>query len=159
MENYLSSQTDNTGEEMKVTSEGRAFLKEAAKWAKFLSILGFIGIGLMIMVGFIMGAFMSTSYGSAMADSGLPAWFFPIFYIVFAAIYIVPIYYLYQFSNKVKIALESNDTALLNEALSFLKSHYKYIGIMSIVSMAIYGLAIIIAIIVGIVGATAFASI
>jgi len=158
MENYFNSQMNGAGGEMTITNQAREFLRETAKWAKFLAIMGFIGLIFMVMAGFMMGALMSTSFGDLMETPGLPRWFLPFFYIIFAAIYAAPLYYLYQFSNKAKIALEANDNNLLTEALGFLKSHYKYIGIMMIVIMAVYALIIIVAIIAAIAGVTAMSS-
>ena len=34
-------------EQLTLTSRAKGFLKETAKWCKFLSILGFIGLGLL----------------------------------------------------------------------------------------------------------------
>lgn len=156
MENYFA-QNQNTGQEMIITNQAREFLKETSKWAKFLSILGFIMTVFMIMAGFMMGALMSTSFGSMMDTGGLPVWFLPVLYFILAALYVAPLYYLYQFSSKAKIALDSSDSNLMAESLGFLKSHYKYIGIMMIVILAIYAISIVIAIVAGLIGATALA--
>jgi len=158
MENYFTSQNNNLqGTGMEVTPQAREFLRETAKWTKFLSILGFIGIGLMVLAAFFMGAIMSMAYGS-MGVPGMPSGFFTVLYLVLAGVYVMPIYYLYQFSDKTKIALDSNDTNLLTESLGFLKSHYKYVGIMMIALIALYALIFIIALIGGIAGAAAFAA-
>ena len=39
------------GSDIQLTSESIGFLKETARWANFLSILGFIGIGIMVLAG------------------------------------------------------------------------------------------------------------
>lgn len=147
---------EQKSEELIVTPQAREFLRETAKWAKFLAILGFVMMGFLVILGFFMGAIMSNSYG-AMGYPGFPSWFFSALYIIMAAIYIAPLYFLYQFSNKARIALDSNDNQLLTEALGFLKSHYKYIGILMIIVLGFYVLLIVFAVIAGIFAAGASA--
>ncbi|AUC86620.1 hypothetical protein CW731_02295 [Polaribacter sp. ALD11] len=137
-------------EELTLTSAAKGFLKETAKWCKFLSILGFIGLGLMLIGSFFIGAIynnmpqtqaMPFDVGSMM--TGL--------YVIFGLIYIFPIYYLYQFSVKMKKALISKDDEVLASAFEMLKSHYKFIGVFTIIILSIYVLAAII----GVIGAAA----
>jgi hypothetical protein len=61
------------------------------------------------------------------------------------AIYIFPLYYLYQFSVKLKKALTQKDDEVLASAFEMLKSHYKFVGVFTIIILSIY-------ILVGIVG-------
>ncbi len=37
-----------------ITSKSQAFLKETAKWTGFLSILGFIGVGFIVLAALLM---------------------------------------------------------------------------------------------------------
>ena len=50
MEN--EKQTENF--ENQLTTAAVGFLQESAKWSKFMAIIGFIGIGLMVLVKFIV---------------------------------------------------------------------------------------------------------
>ncbi|QTE23431.1 DUF5362 family protein [Polaribacter cellanae] len=139
-------------EELTLTSSAKSFLKETAKWAKFLSILGFIVVALMLLGSFFIGSI----YNNMPQAQGIPMNLGGIMtgaYIVFALIYIFPVYYLYQFSVKMKNALVSKDDAVLAKAFEMLKSHYKFIGVLAIIVLSLYALAFII----GIIGAaTAF---
>jgi hypothetical protein len=72
-----------------------------------------------------------------------------IFYILMIAIYIFPLYYLYQFSVKLKKAVISKDDEVLASAFEMLKSHYKFVGVFTIIMLSIY----ILAGIVGLMGA------
>jgi hypothetical protein len=65
------------------------------------------------------------------------------------AIYIFPLYYLHQFSVKLKKALTSKDDEVLANAFEMLKSHYKFVGVFTIIMLSIY----ILAGIVGLMGA------
>lgn len=131
MENQFESKLDKS---LFINDLSRDFLMETAKWTKLLSILGFIGIVFMV----IGGVLLTTVY------------------LVLAAIYVLPIYYLYNFSKNIKNALIFNNSNALDDAFLFLKSHYKYVGILSIVIISLYTLIVIGMILVG--DAAAFAS-
>lgn len=139
-------------DELRIDNAGKLFLTEAARWTTFLAILGYIGIGFMIIAALVMmtiGASVS-SYNSMMPmGSGI---LFSLIYLVFAALYFIPINYLYKFSSNMKSALRSNNQAELTKAFEYLKSHYKFIGILTIIVFGLYILAIFGAMIAGISG-------
>lgn len=133
--------------ELQLTESAKTFIRETAKWAKFLSILGFISIGFMVLAAlamFVMGgtiASMTSSpigaLGGAMAG---------ILYLLVALLYFFPIRYLYMFSSKMKKAFESNNSQEMTNAFENLKSHYKFIGILMIILLSFYALVFFIAI-------------
>ena len=137
----------NTSESAGLTSGAKSYLLEIAKWSKFLSIIGFIVIGIMVLVGLFGGAMM----GAAMAQSGSPigGGFFTIMYIGFAILYLMPVLYLFKFSTQAKTALMNNNDLGIESALENLKSHYKFIGIFTIVILSIYALVFLIALFAG----------
>jgi hypothetical protein len=130
-------------EQITLTSAAKIFLRETAKWAKFLSILGFIALGLMLMGSFFISAFYNTMPQADIMpfDLGIVV---TLIYIVVALIYIFPIYYLYQFSVKMREALISKDDVVLVTAFEMLKSHYKFIGVFTIIMLSVYLLAAVI---------------
>ena len=135
-------------EQLTLTSRAKEFLKETSKWCKFLSILGFLGLGLLFLSSF----FISTIYASMPQSTSIPfnlGTAMTIFYIIMIAIYIFPLYYLHQFSVKLKKALTSKDDEVLANAFEMLKSHYKFVGVFTIIMLSIY----ILAGIVGLMGA------
>lgn len=155
----MNTEFSTSAQNLEITQVTKSIFLETAKWAKFLAILGFIGIGIMIIAGFFMGAIMS-SFGAMSEFSGTPnpfgmigGAFFVILYLFIALIYYFPIKYLYDFSTKVKKAFEVQDQMLFNEAILKLKSHYKYIGIVMIIVFSLYILMIIFTIIGGIAAA------
>jgi hypothetical protein len=125
---------------MELGEQAKAHLQEASKWAVFLSILGFIGIGLMIILSFTIGSVLSNLPLGTLG--GFSPQFFSYFYLIFAGIYFIPVFYLFQFGSKTKTALINNDTDLLTFGLKKLKSHYKFIGILAVVSIGLYFLLI-----------------
>lgn len=139
-----------------LTKGSVSFLQETAKWAKFISIVGFIGIGFLVLIALFAGTFLSamTSEMEGMPfGSGI---FISVIYIIMAALYFFPILYLYRFSVKTQEALRLSNTQVLQEALENLKKHYKFYGILLIVALGFYALAFLFGIIGGIIGAAAF---
>ena len=135
-------------EQLTITSGAKGFLTETSKWCKFLSILGFVGLGLLLLSSF----FIYTIYSNMSQASAMPfnlGIVMTIVYVLIIAIYIFPIYYLYQFSVQLKKALISKDDETLASAFEMLKSHYKFTGVFSIIMLSIYVLAGI----VGLMGA------
>jgi len=139
--------------ELKVNEISKTYLLETAKWAKFIAIVGFIGVGFLVLAAIIFGAVSSLDFSSipGMEAFGmLGGTFVAIIYLVMALVYYFPVKYLYDFATKVKVALEILDPVKLEEALEKLKSHYKYIGILIIVVLALYALIFVVAILAAI---------
>jgi hypothetical protein len=136
-----------------------AALRESAKWCMFLSIVGFIFIGLMVIGGLFMTVAMSAissmpndPYSQMGASNPFMAikGFIGLIYILFALLYFFPIYYLFNYAKGTKQALESGNGEVLSKALVNLKSHHKFLGIMTIVIISLY--------IIGIIAVVAFAA-
>ncbi|WP_293871888.1 DUF5362 family protein [Flavobacterium sp.] len=127
-----------------------AALRESAKWCLFLAIVGFIFIGLMIILGAFMSVAMSAmpsnvAFGSAASTNSIIAMksYFGVLYILFAVLYFFPVYYLYKYAAGIKKATESGNNDVLSDALVNLKSHHKFLGIMTIVMIVVYILAFV----------------
>jgi uncharacterized membrane protein len=143
MENLETVEQENRNE-LVLEIQAEAYLRETRKWTKFFAILGFIFIGLMVLMS--IGTFVAGSIGGL---SSMPLAGFGFFYLIMIGVYFFPIYYLLQFSNKAKEALMSRSSQALTEAMKFLKSHYKFVGIMTIVMMALYPIMMIVMISIG----------
>ncbi|MEO7264314.1 MAG: DUF5362 family protein [Ferruginibacter sp.] len=144
-ENVLSSN-------LQVDDIASAHLRETAKWAKFLSIVGFIVSALLILGGIFYGSIMSmmpgfNQGGAQLIGSGVVA----VLYIIIAAIYTMLSLYLYRFATKMLATLQHSDQQQFNDALNNLRLVYKITGII----IVIYLCFLVLAMIVGI-GAMAF---
>ena len=147
MENNLHVEN---GENLVIDWRSKEFLKETAKWTKFLAILGFVGIGLMVLGSLVM----LFAPSSLMSNEDFPFGgkiFMMLLYLAFAVLYYFPISYLYQFSENTKKAIENNDNNAIRDAFEFLKSHYKFMGILTIILLSFYAIIIFI----GLIGAGA----
>jgi hypothetical protein len=131
------------------------YLSETARWSRFLSILGFILCGLMALMGLFFGSFMSRlmpNGGENPAFAMIGAGVFSTVFIICALIMFFPTLYLYNFSTKTRRALSNNDQPVLAESLKNLKSFFKFFGILAIIYLSLYALALISAIIGAMVG-------
>lgn len=147
MENY----TETTNNQMIIDETAKTHFLEMAKWTKFLAIMGFIMMGIMIVAGLFMGSIFANlpGYNAIGALSGIG---FAVFYTLISAVYFYPVYALYKFSTLIKQSLAYNDTALFNEAIAYKKNMFKYMGILMIIVLAMYALIFMFAIMVGVVG-------
>ena len=127
-------------------------LRESAKWCMFLAIVGFIGLGFMVLAGAFMSVAMSAmpdnpAIGNAMGPLGAVKAYIGLIYILFAVLYFFPIYYLYKYAAGTKRAVQTENSDELSDALVNLKSHHKFLGITTIVLISLYILIFIGAII------------
>jgi len=117
-------------------------LDKTRKWTMFLAILGFIGIGLLVIFGIFAGLFLSI-FNSGDTPVGIPEWLIFVIIIVLGVIYFFPVLYLFRFSKHTSNAVKNLDKQELNKAFRNLKDYYVYVGILLIIVLAIYILAFI----------------
>lgn len=130
----------------------KANLSETAKWARFLAIVGFVFLGILVL-GAIF--FISTLGGMGMAEDqtglfGAATAGAALMYIIGAAVAFFPLLYTFRFASQMRDALNSNDQALLNASFQSLKVCYRFLGIVTIIWLVLFALTFIF----GIVGAT-----
>jgi hypothetical protein len=136
-ETLLEEQTQN----LIISDEIKEHLIITVKWSYFLAILGFVGLVFITFAGMFMTIF---SFGAIGNGAGvIPMYLFGIIYLVFGIIYFFPIKYLLNFSLKTKKALTTNNQEILNESFKNLKSHYKFIGIILIITFGVYILSML----------------
>jgi hypothetical protein len=138
--------------ELQVDHQATAYLGDAARWAKFLAIVGFILCGIILLVAIFAGSFFAGTFGRLGGESGVNGMagvgaaggaFITIVYIIIAALYFFPCLYLYNFASKMQTALRSNDQEQLNNSFRNLKACYRFLGILMIIYLGFLALAII----------------
>jgi hypothetical protein len=140
MENIENIQP--TGSEITVNGDINNYLLETAKWCKFLAIVGYIGMGLLVLLG--LGFMVGLSVFSSISHLGFPIGLFGLIYIFIAVLYFFPISYMYKFSTNITQGLKSNNQQSVNYGFKNLKSLFKFMGILTIVVLSIYALIIIV---------------
>ncbi len=119
----------------------RIHLAESAKWGRFLSIVAFVMIGLMVLGALAIMAVGSTLFSSIPNGLGTVSGFaFGFIYLIIAAIYLYPTMKLHNFAKNAKLALASNNSQLLTESLGNLSSIFKFFGIVTAIVLGIYAL-------------------
>ena len=145
---------------LSIDSATRTNLLETAKWARFLAIVGFVFLGLMVAGSIIAITFMAGTLGAR--DSGLSGSFYmlstfgagiAVFYVMIAILCFFPLLFLLRFANRMRTAIRGNDQQALQVSTQNLKVFFSYIGIIAIVVLSLYALFFVIAI----MGAAAFA--
>jgi ABC-type dipeptide/oligopeptide/nickel transport system permease component len=148
--NQSSAGRDQHLFDLQIDQQSISYLGETARWAKFLSIVGFIMCGLMIVLALFAGTLMATlsRFRSNDALQGMAVMenAFPLIYIVVALLYFLPCLYLFNFAGKMQTALHDNDQISLNASFGQLKSCFKFVGILTIVVLSFYILVAIVVI-------------
>jgi hypothetical protein len=147
-----NSETPQTTESLiTVNSDIKNYLLETAKWCKFLAIVGYVGMGLLVLLGIFF--MVGLSIFSSISQLGFPMGIFGFIYIIIALIYYFPISYMHKFSIKLSSGLKSGDQQSVNSGFENLKSLFKFMGILTIVVLSMYALILIVAVPIGIFSA------
>lgn len=143
--------SENTTEEIDaevvpliVSEEIRSYLYDSARWTNFLSIVGFITAGLIILSALTVSSVLNTmsagGMSPAIAKIGGTGLAFVLF--IYAMIVFYPSLLLYKYSTYAKKAVLYGSQEELESAMKKMKDYFKYCGILTIVLIAFYILAI-----------------
>ncbi len=114
-----------------------AYFLEIGKWSRFLGIVGYVGIGILLLISFTTPYFIKLLGASELAQ--IPSATLSTVYFILAGIYFFPVNYLYKFGMQIKTSLDNNDETTFLVAIQNLKSHYKFIGVFTLVLLSLYG--------------------
>ena len=148
---------DDFKKDFEFNREITSYLLETAKWSKFLSIVGFVFIGIIVLVALFIGSIMGTAFSAMPMDDdtmpfgpGIMGSMMTGIYLLLALLYFFPTLYLYRFSTQMQTAIRSNSQDELSRSFSNLKSMFKFWGIFTAVIVAIYGLIFLFGILGGV---------
>ncbi|WP_133551450.1 DUF5362 family protein [Algoriphagus boseongensis] len=142
MEENFTNQSE-TPQTLTLERPALGFLMETARWGKFMAIVSFVGLGLLVLLGIFYSAFISSLAGGELDE--LPASIsgaVGLVYVLMAVLFFFPVLYLYRFSVKIQSSIRSKTTEEFTHALSNLKSLFKFMGIYTVVILAIYALVL-----------------
>lgn len=124
--------------ELTISKQSEAYLNETEQWTEFLSIVGFVAIGIIILVVFFASSILSTvPFGQDNNFGGGMALVFSEAYFFMAALYFFSTWYLYKFSKSMREAIQFKKSEELENALRNHKSFFKFIGMFTIIVLAI----------------------
>ena len=138
---------------LQIDAKGTAHLEEARKWAHFLSIIGFICVGILL----VFFVFASTFLSDMMSQSGaagypgvFPTGVFQFIFLISALIYFFPTYFLNRYAAYMKGALHRGDQEMLNRSFQNLKRLFRYLGVITVIILSMYVIVIVAAMVMGI---------
>lgn len=128
-----------------VTEEIRSYLYDITKWAKFLSVVGFVVSIFVIIAAFSIPALINSNPAVAtqmgqLGSSGTTI--VTVIYFVLGLLLFYPSILLNKIANKGKQGVLFGDQESLNSAMASLKSLFKFWGSITIAIIAFYFLLI-----------------
>lgn len=129
-------------------------MKRTRPWVLFMSILGYIAAAMMVLVGlgFIALTAFATSAPSSHNDIRAMGPLMGVVYLVLAGLCVPPSYLLGAYASSIGRYVSSGGPLEgLADALRKQASYWRYIGISTVVIMALYALILVGALVVGIV--------
>lgn len=132
---------------LELNSAAIKYLSETRKWTTFFAILGIIGSVFMVIAGLVF--IIVLPHYNNMENIPYSVGFIGYIYLIMSVLMILPVVYLLQFGTKLNNALKNNDQYMLGVAFHNLALHYRVIGIYTIVSIAVYLIAIAVLVVFG----------
>jgi len=126
---------------MVINESMKADLLTSAKWAKFLCILGCIGVVFMIIVAISLMT-LGDKFSSIPNLAGMHT-LLGITYLITTCIVIYPLMKGFQFANGVKAACLTGSESELARGFAGMRSYFQYVGVLAIIALIIYGLLLI----------------
>ena len=145
--------TAQVQQKLEITEEMISDMNETRKWSYFLAILGFVYMGLLVAFGFVFGAILSSRMSEYYDGPSFPGSIVGFAYLAIAAVYFFPVLFLYRFSNHLEKAVKYRFNFDLVLSFKNLKAFYRYLGILSIIGLALTVLMVIVAIAAGLFAA------
>lgn len=125
--------------DLTIDSAGKYHLREAAKWARFLAISGFIGLGLLIVFSVVMGLGSPPDATERSPEDNTSAFAGGIIgSMLVAVLYFFPFLFLFRFAGKMKSAIDAGDGIGLSEAFQNLKITFRYLGVVTIIFLILF---------------------
>ncbi|TAL69263.1 MAG: hypothetical protein EPN88_06750 [Bacteroidetes bacterium] len=138
----MDNNLENT--KIEIDQETLKYLNTIRKWAMFLAIIGFIFLGLILVIAVIAGTFLS-AFSSGKLSTGIPGPLLFVPLLLIAVVYFFPVLFLFRFSKHTAHAVQTLDKQELHKAIKNLKSYFVYIGVLIIIGLSLYVVALIVA--------------
>lgn len=125
-------------------------MRQTKPWVMLMGVVTLLGSAFMLLAAILMmgmGAMMPRSGPVSPALLGLV-------YLPMAAMYVYPGIKLWQYGSAIGRLMMSRQTSDLEQALAQQKSFWKFVGILTLVIVVLYGLFFVVALIGGIAGAS-----
>lgn len=122
---------------IEISSEALDNLNVARRWTTFLSVLGFIFLGLIIIAGLATSLFL-TVFKTQQANLGIPESLMMVVFAAFGVLCFFPVFFLFRFSKNIRDAIQNNDQRKLVKGFKNLRLFFAYFGILVILVISVY---------------------
>jgi hypothetical protein len=129
---------ENTQEpliDLDVDYDTKNILTETARWTKFISIVGIIGVGLLLLCLLFAGTMITTLTSKMMPGFEGYTGILISAVIIVVAILGLMVSLLYRFSTLIKKGIEMQDQDAFNRGLSSLKTYFIISGVFAVLSL------------------------
>ena len=154
-EENSSLQESHQNESLKFERKTKNLLAEIAKWGKFVSIVGFVLCGILLVVAVAL-VFMGGKISEQMVAMGQPAGavnnMTGVIYAVIAILYYFPSKYIYDFSVYMQQAVQYDDQESIDYSFDRLRAFFKFIGVLAIIAIGFYAFAFVLTLLSGVFG-------
>jgi Na+-driven multidrug efflux pump len=125
--------------ELQVDQTASKNLKDATRWAKFLSVTGFVCMGLMLIFFVTMQSQIAGALSQVIpAFSNLDSLGVLITIVIVAvAIFCLLLYFLFRGSALIRKGIETKSQEIFNSGLASFKAYFTMYGILAIVGLVI----------------------
>ena len=124
-------------------------LARTSPWVAFISVLGFVLSGLLVLIGLI-----TMLIGGLTEELGLVGGILlGLVYQIIAFIYMLVALQLHRYAAAIRVFARSPDSLALEQALGYQRSFWRLVGIIAIVVTCIYAVVIACALLVALVAA------
>jgi hypothetical protein len=153
------SGVDTPGGMVVLTPLAQHYLDQTRPWVRFVSVLTFVVAGFMALAGVIMllvalfGGFAARSAGGLGLRGAVGGAVLACFYLVLASVYIAPGVYLARYASAIERLRATGNAGVLEDALKHQKSLWRFVGIVTAISLAVAVVGMVLAIGVGVIAA------
>ena len=123
---------------MNLDYDGGNILRETVRWSRFLSIVGFIGLAIGLLVVALAGSTILAAFSSLAGIEGLEGLggaIFIVAIVLFFAVFGFMVFMLYRFSVLTRRGIEQQNQAVFAEGMKCLKIYFLINGILSVLSL------------------------
>jgi len=125
--------------ELQVDHLSTVYLRGAARWAKFLTVIGFIFCGLSVVMAILFGTVFSNLFNSLGSGGvGMSGGWLAIIYLCIAVLNFIPCLYLHNFAVRMLLALDNHDQERLSSAFRNMRAFYRFVGVLMILCLGIW---------------------
>ena len=123
--------------ELQVDQSASKNLSEAARWAKFLSIVGFVCMGLLVILFLAMQTQISNALAQYIPGLGSTGSFgmLLVIIIITAGIVCALMYFLFRGATLIRKGIETKNQEIFNNGLASLKAYFTMYGVLAILGL------------------------